>query len=170
MAGLNRLWRIGDLESSGAITNPNNEVLEFDEAVADDSQFFNSTQVDIDVDITQTSALKGDVNPSQDGGVGSIRVHVTGIIKGRAAIAGRQTLIKWLLNDKTTPNFPHGRFGTVFADLTEFNITPVGTAATGYGWLIEDIKLIKDGEWKNKTTFNMTLKYNGSKVGITNNL
>jgi len=170
MTGLNRIWRIGDSESNGAITNPNNTVIEFDEAIVDDSQFFTQTQVDIEVDITETSALKGDVNPSQDGGLGSIRIPITGVIKGKAAILGRQTLVRWLLEDKTTVNFPHGRFGTVFADLTEFNITPNGNADTGYGWLIENIQFTKDGEWKNKTVFRMTLKYNGRKTGIINNL
>lgn len=170
MAGLNRLWRIGDSESNAAITNGNNTVIEFDEADGDDKQFMTQTTVTIDVDITTTQALKGDINPSQDGGVGSLRVIFNGVIKGSDAILGRQTLTRWLLESKTTTNFPHGRFGTVFADLKEFDIQPLGTLATGYGWLIEDIQFIKDGEWKNKTSFVLTLKYNGSKAGIIANL
>jgi hypothetical protein len=170
MTGLNRIWRIGDSETNAAITNGNNTVIEFDEAVADDSQYVTGTTIDIDVDITQTSALKGDINPSQDGGVGSLRIMLKGVIKGKAAILGRQTLTRWLLEPKFTTNFPHGRFGTVLADLTEFNIEPLGTAATGYGWMIEDIQFIKDGEWQNKTVFTMTLKYNGAKAGVIANL
>jgi hypothetical protein len=170
MVGINRIWKIGDSASSGLITDGTAEIIEFDESIADDKQFVTNTTVDIDVDVTTTGALKGDINPSQDGGVGSVRITINGIIKGKAAIAGRKTLVKWLLNDKTTTNFPHGRFGTVFSDLTEFNISPIGTAATGYGWLIEDIQFVKTGEWRNKTVFVMTLKYNGAKTGITNNL
>lgn len=170
MAGLNRLWRIGDSESDGAITNPNNTVIDFDETISDDTQFFKTTEIDIQVDITETSALKGGPNPSQDGGVGSIRVPIGGVMKGKAALLGRQNLIRWALEDKTTTNFPHGRFGTVFSDLTEFNITPSGNATTGYGWMLEDLKLNKEGEWQNKTIWSATLKYNGDKAGIIANL
>jgi len=170
MAGQNRIWRIGDSETDGAITNGNNTIIEFDELVVDDSQFFTNTEVEIDVDISQTSALKGDINPKQDGGVGSVTIPVRGFIKGKAAILGRQNMIRWLLEDKTTTNFPHGRFGTVFKDLTEFNITPDGNADTGYGYMISDLKLSKEGEWQNKTIFSFNLIYNGRKTGIINNL
>lgn len=171
MVGLNRIWRIGDSETNGAITNPNNTIIEFDESpVSNNVQFTTSFRAEISVDISQTNALKGDINPSQDGGVGSVRLYITGVIKGKGAVAGRQNLTRWLLEDKTTTNFEHGRFGTVLDKLPEYNITPDGTAATGYGWLIEDIEFIKDGEWKNKVTFNIVLKYNGNKSGIISNL
>lgn len=171
MTGISRIWRIGSSESDGSITNPSNTVLEFDEApVANNAQFVTNSEIDINVDITETNALKGDINPSQDGGVGSVRITITGVIKGKPALTGRKTLIKWLLEDKTTTNFPHGRFGTSLTNLPEFSITPNGNADTGYGWLIEDIKISKDGEWASKTGFVMTLKYNGRKTGITNNL
>jgi len=170
MAGLNRIWRIGDSEVDGAITNGNNTIIEFDEAVADDSQFFTNTEVEIDVDISQTSALKGDVNPKQDGGVGGIVLPIRGFIKGKNAILGRQNLIRWTLEDKTTTNFPHGRFGVVLNDLKEFNITPDGNADTGYGFMIDGLKLSKEGEWQNKTIFSFNLIYNGRKTGIIANL
>jgi hypothetical protein len=171
MAGLNRIWRIGGSASSGIITDPAATVIEFDEAtVGTNQQFMTGIRAEISVDISQTNALKGDINPSQDGGVGSVRIYINGVIKGKGALSGRQNLTRWLLEDKTTTNFPHGRFGTVFVNLPEYDITPVGTASTGYGWLIEDIEFVKDGEWKDKVVFNLTLKYNGSKTGIVSNL
>ncbi len=173
MAGKNRMWRIAAASSSGqgGIGVATNFTIEFDEAtVARDQQFVRSTRAEISVDISQTNALKGDINPSQDGGVGSVRLYIAGVIKGNAAATGRQHLTRWLLEDKTTTNFPHGRFGTVFVNLPEFSITPNGTAATGFGWLIEDIEFIKDGEWQDKTSFNMTIKYNGNKSAIIANL
>ena len=172
MVGLNRIWRIATSSSSvqEAIGEGNNTVIEFDESLANDKLFVTQTTVTIDTDITQTSALKGDINPLQDGGVGGVTITINGVIKGKNAIAGRQLLTRWNLESKTTPTFPHGRFGTVFNDLKEFDITPLGTAATGYGWMIEDIQFIKDGEWQNKTPFVITLRYNGSKAGIIANL
>lgn len=173
MAGLNRMWRIATASSAaqGGIGVGTNVTIEFDEAtVSRDKQFITSNKAEISVDISQTNALKGDINPSQDGGVGSVRLYINGVIKGNAAVAGRQNLTRWLLEDKTTPNFEHGRFGTVFKNLPEYNVTPDGTADTGYGWLIEDIEFIKDGEWQDKTTFSMTIKYNGNKSGIVDNL
>lgn len=168
MAGKNRIWRIGDNETDGSITNINNEIIEFDENTV--SQGFRDQRLRIDVDISETNALKGDINPSQDGGVGSVRYVINGIVKGGSAPTARKTLIKWLLNDKFTANFPHGRFGTVFTEFPELDIEPSGNADTGYGWLIEDIEIQKDNEYKNKTAFIMTLKYNGRKTGITDNL
>jgi len=171
MAGVNRIWRIGASETNGSVTNPNNEIIEFDETpVPTKGQFFTQSEIDVIVDITQTNALKGDINPSQDGGVGSVRYVVTGIIKGKPALDGRKKLLKWLLEDKTTTNFPHGRFGTSFTNIPELSVTPNGNADTGYGWLLEDMKLIKDAEWDTKTSFILTLKFNGRKTGITNNL
>jgi len=173
MAGINRLWRIASASSSaqGGIGVGTNTTVEFDEAtVANDQQFAKAIRSEISVDISQTNALKGDINPSQDGGVGSLRIYINGVIKGKGALTGRKRLTRWLLEDKTTANFPHGRFGTVFGTLPEYNITPDGTATTGYGWLIEDMEIDHDGEYQNKTMFSLTLKYNGSIAGILANL
>ena len=72
MVGINRIWRIGDNETNGSITNPSNEIVEFDDVTlvqpsAGNAQFTTSARVNVTVDITQLSALKGDINPSQDG-------------------------------------------------------------------------------------------------------
>jgi len=168
MAGVNRIWRIGSSASNGLITDPAAEIVEFDETPIGSGQFFVSTSAEVTVDITESNSLKGNINQSQDGGVGSVRLHITGVIRGVPALAGRKMLLKWLYQDKTTTNFPTGRFGTVFGELPEFNLTPVGND-TGYGWLIENIQIIKDGEWKNKTSFIMILKYNGAISGLVAN-
>ena len=172
MAGLNRIWRIGDSASSALITDGAAKVVEFDEAtVGTNQQYFKALRAEISVDISQTNALKGDINPSQDGGVGSVRLYINGVIKDGATTTMRERLIRWLLEDKTTTNFPHGRFGTVFVNYPEFSIQPLGTAApVGYGWLIEDGEVSHEGEYKNKTVFSLTLKYNGNKSGIVDNL
>jgi len=172
MAGINRIWRIGDSASSALITDGAAVVIEFDEAtVAANQQYFKALRAEVSVDISQTNALKGDINPSQDGGVGSVRVYVNGVMKNGTNKSNRKNLIRWGLEDKTTTNFPHGRFGTVFGNYPEFDIQPLGTAApVGYGWLIEDIEVSHDGEYKDKTAFSMTLKYNGNKSGLIANL
>jgi hypothetical protein len=175
MVGINRIWRIGDAETDGSITNPNNEIVEFDDVTlvqpgTGNAQFTTSARVNVTVDITQLSALKGDINPSQDGGVGGVRFFLIGTIRGLPAQDGRKRLLDWLLNEKTTTDFPHGRFGTQFDKFSEFNVTPDGDLVTGFGWLVEDLELIRDEEWEQKTSFTMTLKYNGSKTGITANL
>lgn len=170
MAAKNKIWRIGDSSSSGAEGGVGNVTLEFDDTVTDDSQFITQKIVDIDVDISQTNALKGDINPKQDGGVGSVTVPISGIIKGKTALAGRKLLFRWGLEAKFTTLFPHGRFGTSFENLEEMNIVPVGSADTGYGFMIGNIQIIKDSEWQNKTSFTMDLIFNGRKTGIINNL
>ena len=172
MAGLNRIWRIGDSASSALITDAAAKVIEFDEAtVGTNQQYFKALRAEISVDISQTNALKGDINPSQDGGVGSVRLYINGVIKDGATKTMRERLIRWLLEDKTTTNFPQGRFGTVFVNYPEFDVQPLGTAdPVGYGWLIEDGEVSHDGEYKGKTAFSLTLKYNGNKSGIIANL
>lgn len=171
MAGVNRLWRIGSAASSGLITDPAAEIIEFDETpLPTKGQFVTSTRAEVSVDITETNTLKGNINQSQDGGVGFVRIYITGVVKGVPALTGRKMLLKWLYQDKTTTNFPHGRFGTVLQEFPEFNITPSGNIDTGYGWLIEDIELIKDAEWRTKTQFIITLKYNGNISGLVANV
>lgn len=172
MAGLNRIWRIGSSASSALITDAAAKIIEFDEAtVSTNQQYFKALRAEISVDISQTNALKGDINPSQDGGVGSVRLYINGVIKDGATRTMRERLIRWLLEDKTTTNFSQGRFGTVFVNYPEFNIQPLGTAdPVGYGWLIEDGEVSHDGEFKGKTVFSLTLKYNGNKSGIVDNL
>ena len=174
MAGINRIWRIADSSTTaqGGIGAGSNVTIEFDEAtVSTNQQYFKAFRSEISVDISQTNALKGDINPSQDGGVGSVRLYINGVMKNGTNKSNRKNLIRWLLEAKTTTNFPHGRFGTVFGNYPEFDVTPLGTAApVGYGWLIEDGELSHDSEYKDKTLFSLTLKYNGNKSGIIGNL
>ena len=174
MAGLNRIWRIDTLSTSsqGAIGAALNTTIEFDEAtVGTNQQYFKALRAEISVDISQTNALKGDINPSQDGGVGSVRLYINGVIKDGATKTMRERLIRWLLEDKTTTTFTQGRFGTVFVNYPEFNVQPLATAdPVGYGWLIEDGEVSHDGEFKGKTVFSLTLKYNGNISGIVDNL
>lgn len=170
MAAKNVIWRIGDSDTLAGKGQGANVSLEFDDTVADDTQFMNSKAVNIDIDISQTSALKGDINPKQDGGVGSVTVPISGVIKGKTALAGRKLLLRWALEPKFTTNFPHGRFGTEFENFEELNITPSGNADTGYGYMIGNVQIVKDSEYQNKTTFTLDLIYNGRKTGLTNNL
>jgi len=172
MAGINRIWRIGDSASSALITDGAAEIIEFDEAtVSTNQQYFRAFRSEISRDVSQTNSLKGDVNPSQDGGVGSVRLYINGVMKNGTNKSNRKLFIKWLLNDGFTTNFPHGRYGTVFGNYPEFDVQPLGTAApTGYGWLIEDGEISHDSEYKDKSAFSLTLKYNGNKSGITDNL
>jgi len=171
MAGINRLWRIKDGETDGGIDNVQNEIVEFDEATpANNQQYFKGLKLEISIDISQTNALKGDINPSQDNGVGSVRVYINGVIKGKGSLTERKKLIKWAMQDKTTTDFPHGRFGTVLVNMPEMDIEPDGDADTGFGWLIEDFEVSKEGEFDNKVMFSMTLKHNGNKSGIIANL
>ena len=172
MAAKNQIWRIATSSSSaqGAKGAGSNVTLDFDDVVVDDSQFMNQKIVDIDIDISQTSALKGDNNPKQDGGVGSVTIPISGFIKGKTALAGRKTLLRWALEPKFTTAFPHGRFGTVFENFEEFNIEPVGDADTGYAFMIGNVQLTKESEYQNKTSFTMDLIYNGRVAGIIANL
>ena len=174
MAGINQIWRIADSSSTaqGGEGAGSNVTIEFDEAtVAANQQYFKAIRAEISVDISQTNALKGDVNPSQDGGVGSVRIYINGVMKNGTNKSNRKNLIRWLLEAKTATNFPIARFGTTFGNYPEFNITPLATAApVGYGWLIEDGEFSHDSEYKDKTVFSLTLKYNGNKSGIINNL
>ena len=170
MVAKNKIWRIGDSSSDPAEGGVGNVTLEFDDTVADDTQFISQKVIDIDVDISQTNALKGDINPKQDGGVGSVTVPISGFIKGKTALAGRKLLIRWGLEAKFTTLFPHGRFGTSFENLEEMNIVPVGDADTGYGFMIGNIQIVKESLTQNKTVFTMDLIYNGRKTGIINNL
>lgn len=171
MAGINRIWRITEGQTNGAITNSSNQIVEFDEATpANNQQYFTALRPEISTDISQTNALKGDINPSQDNGVGSVRVYINGVIKGKGALTKRKRLIRWSLEDKFTTEFPHGAFGTVFGNMPEMDITPVGDEDDGYGWLMEDFECTKEGDFDNKVMFSMTLKYNGRKTGLIANL
>ena len=74
------------------------------------------------------------------------------------------------MNDgKTTTGFEEGRFGLRLDDFPQLNVTPDNTPNT-FGYVLADVRFIRDGEHKDKVQFVATLRLSGditTALGVT---
>lgn len=72
-------------------------------------------------------------------------------------------LVTWLQEDKTVQaTFPKGRFGLRMDDMPQFNVTPALT----YGYVLAQTRVIRDGEYKEKSGVVITLRFSGDPAGL----
>jgi len=97
-------------------------------------------------------------------GLAGVDVQVTGQIRQTSSItADLKHLVTWLQEDKTIQTgFSKGRFGLRMDDMPQFNITPTAT----YGYVLAQARIIRDGEFKDKASVVITLRFSGDPVGI----
>ena len=97
-------------------------------------------------------------------GLQGIDVQVTGQIRQTSEITeDLQHLVTWLQEDKTVQDgFPKGRFGLRMDDMPQFNIEPAET----YGYVLAQTRIIRDGEYKEKASIVVTLRFSGDPTGL----
>ena len=74
--------------------------------------------------------------------------------------------MKWMLDSKSTTLFTEGRFGLRLNDFPHLNVVPTST----YGYVLSDIRFIRDGEHLDKVQFVATLRLSGdieTALGVT---
>ncbi len=109
------------------------------------------------------------LNEIQDTQLDSISVTITGSLhlkKGDGTDASDsaipQKVKQWMLDPKTSPSFPKGRFGLKIAEFTVFNVNPSNLAGEERGYLIQDWTWLRVGETPGKAEFITTLRLNGT--------
>ena len=164
MAGQSALWQVQDSASDGteSTATSTNTVL-FNEApvVASGGVIF-SSEYNIRNSVAENPKVDGNNNDVQDMGLDGIDVQITGIIKdsdsSNATIA---KLMSWVKEAKTATGFTEGRLGLRVDDFPHFNMTPTST----YGFVLQSLKFVRDGENKNKAGFVLVVRVGGDVSG-----
>lgn len=166
MAGENTaIWRATTVQGAteGAALPEN--IIEFNSSpvIATGSYVFN-TEVNYRNATPENPRVAGQINEVQDMGLQGIDVQVTGQIRQTSSTTeDLQNLVTWLQEDKTLQiGFPKGRFGLRMDDMPQFNITPSST----YGYVLAQTRVIRDGEFKEKASVVITLRFSGDPQGI----
>lgn len=131
--------------------------------IATGSYVFN-TEVNYRNSTPENPRVAGQINEVQDMGLQGIDVQVTGQIRQTSSTTeDLQNLVTWLQEDKTVQSsFPKGRFGLRMDDMPQFNVTP----ALDYGYVLAQTRVIRDGEYKEKASVVITLRFSGDPGGL----
>ena len=97
-------------------------------------------------------------------GLQGIDVQVTGQIRQTSSTTNDlSNLVTWLQEDKTVQaTFPKGRFGLRMDDLPQFNVQP----SLLFGYVLAQTRIIRDGEYKEKASVVITLRFSGDPQGL----
>lgn len=97
-------------------------------------------------------------------GLQGIDIQVTGQIRQTSNTSeDLSNLVTWLQEDKTLQaDFKKGRFGLRMDDMPQFNVTPTTT----YGYVLAQTRIIRDGEYKEKASVVITLRFSGDPAGL----
>ena len=108
--------------------------------------------------------VAGQINEVQDMGLQGIDIQVTGQIRQTSSTSKDLShLVTWLQEDKTNQtSFPKGIFGLRMDDMPQFNVQPSAT----YGYVLAQTRIIRDGEYKEKSSVVITLRFSGDPQGL----
>lgn len=139
--------------------------IEFNpEPVVSTGSYVFNTEVNYRNATPENPRVAGQINEVQDMGLQGIDVQVTGQIRQTSSTTqDLQNLVTWLQEDKTVQaGFPKGRFGLRMDDMPQFNIEPTTT----YGYVLAQVRVIRDGEYLEKAGVVITLRFSGDPSGL----
>jgi len=171
MAGQGALWWVKDSAADGAeatatadTTNfASGEIVLFNETpvVSAGGHIFNS-RFNLRNSVAENPKVDGDGNDLQDMGIDGIDVTITGLIKDVDLANDSVTkLMTWFRKEKTGTGYTEGRFGLRLDDFPYFNMVPTST----YGYAMQNVEFVRDGEDINKVGFVMNLVAGGDRSG-----
>ena len=152
----------GDTESSVSfedkiLFNPNTE--------GDNDSLMFSTDIFYRNSIPENPKVQGPINEVQDMGLDGVDVQLTTKQLNSAnnsAGSVMDILRKWLIEDKTNPSFPKGRFGLRLDDIPIFNNTPTGAPNPPFaGYVFGTARFNRPQDMKNKADVIITLRFSG---------
>jgi len=149
--------------TSDTTNHSDGEVILFDEApvVAKGGNVFNS-EYSIRNSVAENPKVDGNGNDVQDMGLDGIDVVITGLIKDSDSSNTSMAKFMQFINEaKTTTGFTEGRFGLRVDDFPYFNMVPTST----YGYIMNDIRFVRDPTKDNKTGFILNLRIGGNVRG-----
>ena len=159
MAGNAAIWRA---LSSGSEASAGSDIILFNEQpIPSNGKQITQTEFEMKVALALNEKPKQKGDEFQHMGFSTLRIFVTGSLKDPANNAAAALTKKWLIDDQTNSTFPIARFGLRLDDFPAFNLTPT-TGVTGRGYLLEDWRWVREGEWKGRASFVATLVFNGN--------
>lgn len=173
MAGENtaifRVTTTGDTEG----TVPANEKILFNPSPANvsinEAYVFN-TEIFYRNSIPENPKVAGQINEVQDMGLDGIDVQLTTrfLNSSNATTNSKMDVLrKWLIEDKTNPAFPKGRFGLRVDDIPIFNVTPIGPPGSPrFAYVLANVRFTRPEDQKNKVDLIITLRYSGDPSGL----
>lgn len=152
--------------AEGDASTPNKIEFNPEPVVATGSYVFN-TEVNYRNATPENPRVAGQINEVQDMGLQGIDIQVTGQLRNvKTADVNTSDLSKlvvWLQEGKTVQaGFPKGRFGLRMDDMPQFNVEP----STTYGYVLAQVRVIRDGEYKDKAGVVITLRFSGDPSGL----
>ncbi len=137
--------------------NPNTE--------GDNDSLMFSTEIFYRNSIPENPKVQGQINEVQDMGLDGVDVQLTTKQLNSAnnsAGSVMDILRKWLIEDKTLPAFPKGRFGLRLDDIPIFNNTPTGAPNPPFaGYVFGTARFNRPQDMKNKADVVITLRFSG---------
>lgn len=166
MAGENTaIWRATTAQGAteAAALAVNKILFNSTPVIATGSYVFN-TEVNYRNATPENPRVAGQINEVQDMGLQGIDVQITGQIRQTSSITqDLKNLVTWLQEDKTIQDgFPKGRFGLRMDDMPQFNVQPDLT----FGYVLAQTRVIRDGEYKEKSGVVITLRFSGDPQGL----
>ena len=166
MAGENTaIWRATTAQGAteAAALAVNKILFNSTPVIATGSYVFN-TEVNYRNATPENPRVAGQINEVQDMGLQGIDVQITGQIRQTSSITqDLKNLVTWLQEDKTIQaGFPKGRFGLRMDDMPQFNVEPALT----FGYVLAQTRVIRDGEYKEKSGVVITLRFSGDPQGL----
>lgn len=166
MAGENTaIWRATTAQGAteAAALTVNKILFNSTPVIATGSYVFN-TEVNYRNATPENPRVAGQINEVQDMGLQGIDVQITGQIRQSSSISNDlQNLVTWLQENKTIQDgFPKGRFGLRMDDMPQFNVQPDLT----FGYVLAQTRVIRDGEYKEKSGVVITLRFSGDPQGL----
>ena len=173
MAGENsalfRVTNTGDNEGNV----PADEIILFNpNTEGDNDSLMFSTDIFYRNSIPENPKVQGQINEVQDMGLDGVDVQLTTKQLNSAnnsAGSVMDILRKWLIEDKTNPSFPKGRFGLRLDDIPIFNNTPTGAPNPPFaGYVFGTARFNRPQDMKNKADVIITLRFSGdpSRLGV----
>ena len=166
MAGENTaIWRAvtAGMGAESQASTANKILFNSQPVITTGSYVFN-TEVNYRNATPENPRVAGQINEVQDMGLQGIDVQVTGQIRQTSSTTqDLANLVRWLQEDKTVQNgFPKGRFGLRMDDMPQFNVRP----STTYGYVLAQVRIIRDGEYPDKASIVITLRFSGDPTGL----
>lgn len=158
------IWQVVSNAATGSRTDATNppEVIYFNPAsVATTGGYVYQTEFNIRNSVPENETVSGDNNEVQDMGLSGVDVQLTGWFDNSDGNTNVTKLMDWMKEPKTdTAGYVKGRFGLELEDFGEFNVTPTKTGNL-VGYVIADVRFIRDGEDKDRVQFIINLRLSG---------
>lgn len=164
MAGQSAIWQVqsGAANGTEATAGASRTILFNETPVTSAGGVIFNTEFNIRNSVAENPQVDGNGNEVQDMGLDGIDVQITGLIKDSdASNASITELMKWVNAAKTTTGYTEGRFGLRLDDFPYFNMVPTST----YGYVLNDVRFVRDPEKSNKVGVVLTLRVGGSVSG-----